>query len=153
MMYNVKRAEESDIREMCRLERECFSSPWSEAAFTETMRSDGGVFFVCECDRQIVGYAGAVCVLDECSITNVAVTEKYRRRGISRMLLDALEREVSGRGAFTVFLEVRVSNAPAISAYESRGYERCGIRRNFYSRPTEDAYVYKKELKKEVQER
>lgn len=152
-MYSIKKAEESDIREMCRLEQECFSSPWSEAAFTETMRSDGGVFFVCECDGQIVGYAGAVCVADECSVTNVAVTANYRRQGISRMLLDALEREASGRGACTLFLEVRVSNAPAISAYESRGCERCGVRRNFYSIPTEDAYVYKKELKKEVQDR
>lgn len=153
-MYNIRSAEERDVCAMCALEGECFSLPWSEDAFIETMRSGGGVFFVCESEGEVVGYAGAVCVADECSITNVAVTALHRRQGISRELLSRLEREASDRGASTVFLEVRVSNAPAIAAYESRGYERCGVRRRFYSRPTEDAYVYKKELKKvEAQER
>ena len=146
-MYNIRRAEERDILGMCALERECFSSPWGNDAFVDTMCSDSGMFFVCECDGEIVGYVGAVCVADECSITNVAVTESYRRRGISRGLLDRLEREATDRGVCVVFLEVRVSNVPAISAYESRGYERCGVRRRFYSKPVEDAYVYKKELK------
>ena len=146
-MYNIRRAEKQDVGGLCALERECFSSPWSEDAFIETMRSDGGVFFVCDCAGEIVGYAGCVCAADECSITNVAVTALHRKRGISRELLDRLECEASDRGACTVFLEVRVSNVPAIAAYESRGYERCGTRRRFYSKPTEDAYVYKKELK------
>ena len=146
-MYNIRTADVRDIDALCALERECFSSPWSADAFSETMRGEGAVFFVCEADGAIVGYAGGLCVLDECSITNVAVTEEYRRRGISRVMLGALEREAAERGASVVFLEVRVSNVPAVSAYESMGYERCGVRRGFYRKPTEDAYVYKKELK------
>ncbi len=147
-MYNIRIAKDDDIPSLCALECECFSFPWSAEAFSETMRGEGAVFFVCEADGAVVGYAGGVCVLDECSITNIAVTEKYRRRGISRAMLAALEREAAERGVGAVFLEVRVSNIPAIGAYESMGYERCGVRRGFYRRPNEDAYVYKKEIKK-----
>ncbi len=147
-MYSIRAAGTDDIEGMCALELECFSSPWSREAFVETMRSGGGLFFVCEYEGSIVGYAGAVIAADECSVTNVAVNAPHRRRGISRRLLGALEREAVQKGALDVYLEVRVSNLPAVCAYEAMGYERCGIRRRFYTKPVEDAYVYKKELKK-----
>ena len=149
-MYNIRIAEERDIDALCALERECFSSPWSSDAFAETMRVSGALFFVCESDGAVVGYAGGLCVLDECSITNVAVTAEYRRRGISRAMLSALEQAAAEQGTATVYLEVRVSNHPAIAAYESMGYERCGVRRGFYRKPTEDACVYKKELNQKI---
>lgn len=146
MMHTVRRAEICDIPGLCSLERECFSSPWSEGAFSESMREDSFLCFVCEIEEVAIGYVGGVCVADECSVTNVAVSEKYRRRGVATSLLDTLEREAAARGVGVVYLEVRVSNLAAISTYEGRGYVRCGQRRNFYTKPTEDAYVYRKEL-------
>ena len=146
MMHTVRRADLSDIPELCLLECECFSSPWSKGAFSESMREDSFLCFVCEIDGGVAGYAGGVCVADECSVTNVAVSEKYRRRGVATSLLDTLESEAAALGVSAVYLEVRVSNEAAIRTYEGRGYVRCGQRRNFYTKPTEDAYVYKKEL-------
>lgn len=145
-MMKIRLATPQDTAALCSLERECFSSPWSAQAFCESMGEDGAIFLVCDADGETVGYAGGLCVLDECSITNVAVSASYRRKGVATALLDALESEAGDRGVTSVFLEVRVSNLPAIAAYEGRGYIRVGQRRGFYRLPTEDAYVYKKQL-------
>ena len=145
-MGNVRRATPDDIGALFSLETECFSSPWSMEAFAESMREGMNVFLVYEIDGKVVGYVGGVCALDECSITNVATSAEYRCRGVATSLLCALESTVAERGVRDIFLEVRVSNARAISVYEGRGYERCGVRRNFYRKPTEDAYVYKKSV-------
>ena len=48
-------------------------------------------------------------------------------------------------GARQSLLEVRVSNAPAIALYEKFGYERYGVRKNYYA-DGEDAFVMKTNL-------
>ncbi|MCD7873034.1 MAG: hypothetical protein LUG21_07050 [Clostridiales bacterium] len=45
-----------------------------------------------------------------------------------------------------VFLDVRESNIPAIKLYESLGFYDTGVRKNYYSSPTENAVLMKKEL-------
>ena len=146
MEHIIRRAIENDISGLCALERECFSSPWSEGAFSDSMKSDTTEFFVCEEHGDIIGYIGIVCLLDECSVTNICVSSDHRKKGVATALLDAAEKRAAGRGALAVFLEVRVSNYAAIALYEGRGYDSCGRRRNFYTKPTEDAFVYKKQL-------
>ena len=140
----MREAGESDIPRMCSLEKECFSHPWTEGDFRTSMAGGSCAFFVCESDGDILGYIGSYFVLDECAITNVCVTESARRAGIGNALLFALEAECRARKAAFVTLEVRVSNEAAISVYESRGYERCGVRVGFYQSPREDAFVYRK---------
>ena len=149
MSITVREAKIDDIPILCALEAECFSSPWSENAFSESMSEEGSIFLLAELGGEAVGYAGGICVLDECSVTNVAVGAAYRQKGAGSSLMLALESEAYKRGARLMFLEVRVSNAPAISVYEKLGYEKCGTRRDFYSKPREDAYVYRKELVKQ----
>ena len=39
-------------------------------------------------------------------------------------------------------LEVRKSNVAAIALYEKAGFTRVGERKNFYTRPREDALLY-----------
>ena len=147
MRYTVREARDTDVYGIGALERECFSLPWSENALTDTMREPSSVFFVCEGECGCtLGYIGGVCALDECSVTNVCVTQSARRQCIGNALMDAFEAACIERGVSVAFLEVRVSNIAAIGAYEKRGYERCGVRKGFYSKPTEDAFVYKKTL-------
>ena len=143
--HKVRVARVEDIASMCLLEQECFSLPWTEGDFRSMMSGDGGAFFVCVSHSgDVLGYIGSYFVLDECSITNVCVTKRARRSGIGNALLDALESECRARGASFVTLEVRESNSAAISVYESRGYERCGVRVGFYQMPREDAFIYTK---------
>ncbi len=145
MDFLLRKAKKEDILSLCSLENECFSCPWSERAFSESM--DGSsVFFLCEQGGSVLGYIGAVFVLDECSITNICTKKEARGRGIGTSLLEALEGECNRRGAKEIFLEVRESNEAARHLYEKLGYSMLGTRVNFYSNPRENARIYKKVL-------
>lgn len=147
MIPNVRRATESDIPALCSLENECFSSPWSDNAFLDSIKNGTAEFYIClSAEGEAMGYVGIICMLDECSVTNVCTSAQYRKKGVATALLDMAESRAAELGAICMFLEVRVSNAAAIALYQNRGYECCGTRRGFYSKPKEDALVYKKDL-------
>ena len=94
----------------------------------------------------LVGYCGVWLSFDEGEIMNVAVREEFRRRGCAGRLLEELLSRAKERGASRFILEVRERNLPAIRLYESLGFERAGIRKNFYSDPKENALILLKEI-------
>ena len=114
--------------------------PWSEAAILETIEN-GGFYTVFEQDGRIVGYAGLQIVLDEGYITNVAVTEEFRGRGIGSALIESLKNIALEKGLSFISLEVRRSNNGAIALYKKHGFKQVGERRGFYVNPTEDAII------------
>ncbi len=92
-------------------------------------------------EELIIGYCGAWLVIDEAHLLSIAVKEDYRGRGIGELLLISALEDVIGRGAQTMFLEVRMSNTPARALYEKYGFARLGIRRGYYQDNNEDAVV------------
>ena len=50
------------------------------------------------------------------------------------------------KGAERMLLEVREKNSAARALYESFGFEQISVRKNYYSHPTEDAIIYRREL-------
>ena len=81
-------------------------------------------------------------ILDEFYISNVATDILYRNNGIATKLIDTLISELKNKNCVFATLEVRQSNKNAISLYEKFGFENLGIRKNFYSFPIENAYIY-----------
>lgn len=144
--HSVIDAELRHVSDIARLEKETFSSPWSEKALTDSIENEKSLFLVCEKDGRTAGYVGCYVVCDEAAITNVAVFPEHRRQGIAESLITELKLRASDKGCTVVTLEVRVSNVPAISLYEKLGFKTAGIRRNFYSNPREDALVMLCEL-------
>lgn len=124
---------------LAEIEKACFHAPWSESMLREEL--DKGIFLVAERDGQAVGYVGCQTVLDEGYITNVAVSPDARRQGIARALIAKLTDEARAARLAFVTLEVRASNTPAIALYEGAGFGRVGVRKNFYTAPTEDAVL------------
>ncbi len=137
----IRPMEERDIAQAARIEAESFSTPWSAEAFRKSLALDYTIFLTAEWEGRVAGYCGCYVSLEEAEITNVAVKEELRGRGIARALLLELLRQGEGRGAKAFLLEVRAGNAPAIRLYEGLGFEREGLRRNFYEQPREDALV------------
>ena len=128
------------------IEEECFCEPWSQKSL-ELLLTENNFGVVAVCDKRVVGYGGMTTVLDEGVVTNIAVSRDFRRMGIGRRIVERMLNEAKRRGIYQVFLEVRESNAPAISLYTSLGFEACGIRKGFYKNPSENAIQMKKELK------
>jgi len=145
----IRFMEEKDIDGVAEVEKECFANPWSEQSLKEELENGNARFFVCETKGEIAGYIGTISVFGECSVTNVAVKEKFRNKGIARALLErAILNSTLADDEF-ITLEVRKSNIPAISLYEKYGFVKMGERKNFYRSPTEDAFIYNKYLKGE----
>ena len=42
-----------------------------------------------------------------------------------------------------IYLMVRASNAPAQKLYEKFGFEKIGVRKNYYYSPDEEALIYR----------
>ena len=138
----------SHIEQIAALERECFSTPWSEAMLTEVLFDSQASFIVAESeDGGVLGYAGLQVVLDEGYIDNIAVEPNARRHGVADELLDVFCRFGEANLAFLT-LEVRASNAPAIALYRKHGFEEAGRRKNYYTKPTEDAVIMTRYFKR-----
>ncbi|MEE1010649.1 MAG: ribosomal protein S18-alanine N-acetyltransferase [Acutalibacteraceae bacterium] len=143
MNFTVEKMNISHIPRIADLEKECFSQPWSENALADELKNESSHFLVALCD-EVMGYIGVQEICGEAYITNVAVFDKYRKLGIGRALIKAACDGANNRNCEFITLEVRESNLPAISLYESEGFEKAGIRKNFYSSPTENGVIYTK---------
>lgn len=89
-------------------------------------------------EGKAIAYGGMTTILDEGSVANVATHPDYRGRGLGGMIVNALLDAARERGLTSVFLEVRVSNAPARHLYEKAGFSVIGTRKGFYRHPVED---------------
>lgn len=125
------------IAEVCKL---CFSDPWSREAVESTLRAEQNYVVAAEGGK--IGFAAASLAFDTADILDIAVHPDARRRGIGRAMLSHLLALLRENGAKSVFLEVRASNESAIALYSSVGFVPCGIRKNYYTSPKEDALLY-----------
>ncbi|MCC6446005.1 MAG: ribosomal protein S18-alanine N-acetyltransferase [Armatimonadetes bacterium] len=130
-----------DIRDVMRIERECFRSPWHESAYRNELTNPASVYVVAQADKRIVGFAGMWVIVDEGHITTIGVEEKFRGRHIGEKLLVALIEETLDRGAARMTLEVRRSNLVAQNLYCKYGFETAGIRPCYYTDNNEDALI------------
>ena len=146
MNFEIVEMKSEHIPEIARLEIVCFSQPWSENALAEELKNENSHFLAAVSDR-LLGYIGVQEICGEAYITNVAVFAEYRKSGIGRALLKAAYSGAQMRNCEFITLEVRESNLAAIALYESEGFEKAGIRKNFYSLPAENGVIYTKFFK------
>ena len=144
------------LDELERLERICFSRPWSKKMLAEEVENACAAFLVAEEPEthRVLGYAGVLVMADEGYITNVAVFPEYRRQGIAAQIIKVFCDFAEGNHLAFLTLEVRPTNTAAIELYRSFGFEEVGRRKNYYDLPKEDAliltryFVYEEELEK-----
>jgi ribosomal-protein-alanine N-acetyltransferase len=138
-----------DIPEVLRIERVCFSTPWSGDMFEAEIEGPVSYATVAEHDDRVVAYATYRIILDECHLMNIAVSPEYRRDGVGRELLQYVVDHCRSRGAEYMFLEVRRSNRAAQALYAAFGFHRLGVRRGYYTDNKEDALILKLDFPKE----
>lgn len=142
---NIRFFTESDLDEILKIEQASFSDPWPKEAFLPVLRFPVLQGFLAEEGGQVLGYACTQVVFEEMELQNIAVAPTARGKGVGAALLAAAQSDAKTRGAEYGFLEVRVSNAPAIALYRKFGYEAVGVRKKYYP-DGEDAVVMKNSL-------
>ena len=140
MTPKIVRLTKEHLPAVAELERQCFPEPWSEHAL-ELFLGENAVAMVAVDGGTVLGYGSMLFVPGEGQLVNLAVLSTARRQGIGKQILSSLIEEAKNRGAETISLEVRVSNAAAIALYEGFGFRSVGIRKRFYRQPVEDAAV------------
>ena len=87
---------------------------------------------------------------DESEIIDFRVDVSMRRQGVGRFLLNETLNALNVSGIKAVFLEVRRSNAAAITLYESAGFANIAQRNNYYETASgrEDALLMRHDSNK-----
>ena len=135
----VLKASDGDIMIAAEIESSCFSHPWKAEDFKN--HRDGGLFLVAKLGEVTAGYISITTVLDEAYINTLACDKRFRRMGVASSLLNEAAKLLKQQGLAFLTLEVRDSNAPAISLYKKLGFKEVGIRPHFYRDPDEDAIL------------
>lgn len=136
----IRKMTKDDIDSVLAIENACFSDPWTYGMFLNELSQDITEYRVAVADEKIVGYMGMYQTLDEGNVTNVAVLEEYRRRGIANALIAEFVKLAQERELAFLTLEVRKTNLGAIKLYEQNGFVNVGIRPKYYNN-TEDAIL------------
>ena len=144
----IIKASDEHIKSIAHIERECFSTPWSEDSIKDAIRNDNNYTVIFFENGVVKGYAGMYHVCSEGYINNIAVLPEYRGNKIGTMLLKNLINYSNYNKLEFLSLEVRKSNLIAIKIYKNFGFDIVGKRKNFYSNPFEDAVIMTKWLNK-----
>ena len=141
----LRPATAADARAIVALERRVFSDPWSTESIRESIGMPWMFTHVAEdVVGALVGYVFCREVAGESELLNLAVDPDARRGGVGRILLAAALDWAAARGTHETFLEVRASNAAAITLYEGAGFRAVGRRPDYYQRPSEDAILFRR---------
>lgn len=144
----IRIATMNDLQDIYNLEKECFAIPWSLQSIENDLSENSNVatYLVATDNDKVLGYIGMWQVLDEAQVTNLAVSESFRGRGIGRLLVNELSDIAKKRGARQLTLEVRSSNAPARSVYNETGFVEIAKRKSYYKDNGEDAIIMLKNI-------
>ncbi|MFG1678346.1 ribosomal protein S18-alanine N-acetyltransferase [Micromonospora sp. NPDC049282] len=131
------------VDEVLPIEADLFGAErWSPGMFWNELANGHFYLVATDDDGSVAGYAGlAVSPPDEAWVQNIAVRRDAQRRGVGRLLLEALLAEAARRGVRSTLLEVAADNAPAQRLYATYGFEPIGVRRGYYQPSNTDALV------------
>jgi len=130
-----------DLSAIEEIERTSYPTPWSRSMFAGELAKPSSICLGAFDGERLIGYLIVSRYVDAWHVMNVAVADDQRRRGIASELLGALFERTREDGRRGYTLEVRVSNAGAITLYERLGFERRGVRRGYYTDNREDALI------------
>lgn len=152
-LWQLRRANRQDLEAVLALQVATLLAPqWSEAAWLGYLGepnpdgSDWRCAFVLEEDGHLLGFIAGRVLGNLAELESIAVNETSRQQGIGRQLLRELSRWAQRRGAETVELEVRESNAAARGFYTAQGFTQQGHRPRYYSDPVETAVLLTRTL-------
>ena len=137
------------IPALCEIEKEAFSNVWTKENFESELSNPTSVFFVALQNGEVLGCVAMNNAFGEGFISKIMVKEENRRQGTGALLLQKLSEYAREEQMFSLSLEVRESNLPAIALYEKSGFKNLGKRKSFYRNPKEDAVIMTKEIKNE----
>ena len=138
----------SDISEVVGIERKVTYHPWTQNAFSESLKA-GYKCWVIDSDSRVIAYLVQSISTEESHILNLAVKKSRQGQGLGRGLVKKACTDAAKNGVIKILLEVRPNNLIAQQLYESEGFLVFSRRHNYYRfrGRAEDALVMMRVLK------
>jgi ribosomal-protein-alanine N-acetyltransferase len=126
------RMQAADLAEVLAIEYAVYPFPWTNGNFLDSLNSGYETWILRDASHNLAGYFLMMPVVDEAHLLNITVHPDVHGRGIGRTMLDQVVRLAQDKGLVSVLLEVRPSNQRALTIYTRYGFQRIGVRKNYY---------------------
>lgn len=130
-----------DIDDVLAISFLSFPISWSRESFITELENNFAYYVVAKSNNIITGFGGTWIIIDESHITNIAVHPSFRGLGIGELILKSLIDLGISHFISSMTLEVRASNAIAISLYNKLDFKEEGRRKRYYEDNGEDALI------------
>ena len=133
---------EADLPAVMAIETAIYPFPWTPGNFRDSLAACYSCW-ICLRNGEPIGYAVLMLAADEAHLLNLSIAAACQQQGHGSLLLRRLCDVARAQGARTMFLEVRPSNVAGLRLYERHGFQRVGLRREYYPAQVgrEDALV------------
>ena len=121
-----------DLDRIAALERELYPFPWTRGNFQDSLQAGYSTWTLRDAYDNIAAYAVVMIAIDEAHLLNLSVARAQQRKGYGWRMLDWMAARARDHGARTMLLEVRPSNVDARRLYARYGFEKIGVRRDYY---------------------
>lgn len=143
----IRPMETDDLEKILTIEKQSFTDPWTyDIFYNELNQNKYAKYFLLEKDKETIGYLGLWYKKTSFHITNIAILDKFRRKGYGGKLLKFVDKIAKIYKIKKISLEVRKSNYIAQSMYKKYGYKSKRLSKNYYKEEREDALVMEKKL-------
>ncbi|HAU0555932.1 TPA: ribosomal protein S18-alanine N-acetyltransferase, partial [Legionella pneumophila] len=136
MILNIRRMKDSDIENVYSIETNVHIAPWSKDILRDCVLVgyDCRVLEINNGDSSILaGYIISRISNNSCHILNLCIAKPLQSKGLGRKLLQTVLYSLSKyTQTESVILEVRPSNSAALHLYETMGFEKVEIKKDYY---------------------
>jgi len=154
--FNLRKFNMNDLQSVMHINRECLPENYTDYFFIDLYHRFPEAFVVAEENGEVIGYMmcrielglsnfGFGGLLKKGHIVSVAVLPKYRRKGVAQALIAKATEGMLAYNAKQCFLEVRVTNTPAVNLYKKLGFDVTRTIHGYYA-DGEDAYIMSRKL-------
>lgn len=145
--WEIERAELKDAAGLAQIEASCFPAARTMglSSIERILRSDDALAYIARSEESSpVGYI--VLELDNAyaHIVSLGVIEVVRRRGVGSALLQSCIEFATHEGCLLIYAEIRQSNEASRALFETNGFARREVVKNYYGNPSEDAVIYQR---------
>lgn len=131
MFFRQMHIEDAD--EIHAIETKIFPSPWSKMGFVTSVDCGYNCWVMCEeATGSIAGYFVLMTSIDEAHLLTIGLKAALHGMGYGRLLMDRVILTARAHGMVSMLLEVRPSNIGPLGMYKKYGFQKIGIRKNYY---------------------
>lgn len=136
-------ASSEDLDAVLAIEDASFNNPTTREWYEEELKRPEVcyIYVLRTPEHPVAAFCAFWLVVDQVHINNLAVRPELRGRGLGTQLIEGVIAEAAHLGAVELTLEVRESNTPALRLYTRAGFQQQGSRKNYYTKPVEDALL------------